>query len=115
MALTILFFSVFTLLSAFAQNVWTLGVLRALAGIRIGGEWAMRGTLVAEEWPEERRKMGAGLMHTEYYFGFFLVAVANYLMGARFGWRAMFLVGGRPGAAGRIHPLWCKRAKSMGA
>ena len=36
---------------------------------RIGGEWTLGGTFIAEEWPEERRKMGAGLMHTGYYFG----------------------------------------------
>ncbi len=94
--LTILFFSVFTLLSAFATNVWTLAVFRLLAGVGIGGEWSMGGTFVAEEWPEDRRKMGAGLMHTGYYFGFFLAAIANYFIGGRFGWRAMFVVGGMP-------------------
>jgi MFS family permease len=94
--ITILFFSVFTLLSAFAVNVWTLAVFRLLAGVGIGGEWSMGGTFVAEEWPEDRRKMGAGLMHTGYYFGFFLAALANYFIGNHYGWRAMFLVGGVP-------------------
>jgi MFS family permease len=56
----------------------------------------MGGTFVAEEWPEERRKSGAGYMHTGYYFGFFLAALANYFIGAQFGWRAMFLIGGTP-------------------
>jgi MFS family permease len=93
---TILFFSVFTLLSALATNVWTLAVFRLLAGIGIGGEWSMGGTFVAEEWPEERRKMGAGLMHTGYYFGFFLAALANYFVGNHYGWRAMFVLGGVP-------------------
>jgi MFS family permease len=40
--------------------------------------------------------MGAGLMHTGYYFGFFLAAIANYFIGSNFGWRAMFAVGGTP-------------------
>lgn len=40
--------------------------------------------------------MGAGLMHTGYYFGFFLAAIANYFIGAHFGWRWMFVVGGTP-------------------
>jgi MFS family permease len=94
--LTILFFSLFTLLSALATNVWTLAVFRLLAGVGIGGEWSMGGTFVAEEWPEDRRKMGAGLMHTGYYFGFFLAAIANYFIGHAYGWRAMFVVGGVP-------------------
>jgi MFS family permease len=67
-----------------------------LAGIGIGGEWAMGGTFVAEEWPEERRQLGAGLMHTGYYVGIFLAALANYAIGSHYGWRAMFAVGGVP-------------------
>jgi MFS family permease len=96
LALTILCYSVFTLLSAFATSVWQLAAFRLLAGVGIGGEWAMGGTFVAEEWPEDRRKMGAGYLHTGYYFGFFLAAIANYFIGARFGWRWMFAVGGAP-------------------
>jgi MFS family permease len=94
--LTIVWYSVFTFLSAFVTGVWQLAVLRLLAGIGIGGEWAMGGTFVAEEWPEQRRRMGAGLMHTGYYVGIFLAALANYGIGSRYGWRAMFIVGGVP-------------------
>jgi MFS family permease len=94
--LTIVFYSVFTFLSAFAMNIWQLAVLRLLAGIGIGGEWAMGGTFVAEEWPEQRRETGAGLMHTGYYVGIFLAALANYAIGSHYGWRAMFAVGGLP-------------------
>ena len=94
--LTILWYSTFTFLSAFAVTVWQLAILRLLAGIGIGGEWAMGGTFVAEEWPEDRRRVGAGLMHTGYYVGIFLAALANYVVGSRFGWRAMFAVGGLP-------------------
>jgi MFS family permease len=94
--LTILWYSVFTFLSAFVTGVWQLAILRLLAGVGIGGEWAMGGTFVAEEWPEGRRRVGAGLMHTGYYVGIFLAALANYAIGSRFGWRAMFIVGGLP-------------------
>jgi MFS family permease len=94
--LTILCYSIFTFAGAFAGNVWMLAAFRLLAGIGIGGEWAMGGTFIAEELPEARRKMAAGLMHTGYYFGIFIAAIANYFIGARWGWRAMFLVGGTP-------------------
>jgi MFS family permease len=94
--ITVVWYSVFTFLSALVTNVWQLAVLRLLAGIGIGGEWAMGGTFVAEEWPENRRRAGAGYMHTGYYVGVFLAAIANYSIGSRFGWRAMFAVGGLP-------------------
>ncbi len=94
--LTVLCYSVFTFCGALAQNVWWLAAFRLLAGIGIGGEWGLGGVYVAEAWPEDRRSRGAGYMHTGYYFGFFLAAVANYAIGARFGWRAMFLLGGAP-------------------
>src|SRR3979490_2951403 len=96
---TIVWYSVFTLLSALVTNVWQLAILRLLAGIGIGGEWAMGGTFVAEEWPENRRRAGAGYMHTRYYVGIFLAAILNYAIGSRFGhngWRVMFAVGGLP-------------------
>jgi MFS family permease len=96
LTLTILCYSLFTFLGAFTVNVWQLAACRVLAGVGIGGEWSMGGTFLAEEWPEERRARGAGYMHTGYYFGIFLAAIANYTIGARFGWRAMFVVGGLP-------------------
>jgi len=96
LAATILVFSIFTGAAALAHNVWQLGLFRFLAGIGIGGEWAMAGTYVAESWPEDRRKTGAGYLQTGYYAGFFLAAALNYTVGAQFGWRAMFLCGAAP-------------------
>jgi len=94
--LTILCYSAFTLGGAFATSVWQLALFRLLAGIGIGGEWTLGGTFVAEEWPEDRRKMGAGLMQTGYYLGVLLAALLNATVGAHYGWRAMFAVGGLP-------------------
>lgn len=96
MMFSILSFSLFTLLAAFATGVWSLAVLRFLAGVGIGGEWSIGAALVSEDWPEERRTMGAALMHTGYYIGFLFAAAANYFIGSRFGWRYMFAVGGVP-------------------
>ncbi|CAB3789438.1 MFS transporter [Pararobbsia alpina] len=96
LAATIFTFAIFTGLAATSQSVWALGIYRFLAGIGIGGEWALAGTYVAEAWPEDRRKMGAGYLQTGYYAGFFLAAALNYTIGATYGWRAMFLVGVLP-------------------
>jgi MFS family permease len=93
LAATILVYAMFTGAAAFSTNVWMLAIFRFLAGIGVGGEWAMAGTYVAEAWPEDRRKMGAGYLQTGYYFGFFVAAALNYTIGASLGWRAMFLCG----------------------
>jgi len=96
MMFSILSFSLFTLLAAFANGIWSLAFFRFLAGVGIGGEWGIGAALVSEDWPEERRTLGAALMHTGYYIGFFFAAAANYFIGSRFGWRYMFAVGGIP-------------------
>ncbi|HYL78331.1 MAG TPA: MFS transporter [Bryobacteraceae bacterium] len=94
--LTILCYSLFTFLGAVAANVWQLALFRFFAGAGIGGEWTLGGVFVAEEWPESRRREGAAYMHTGYYFGTFLAAIVNYTVGAHYGWRAVFAVGGAP-------------------
>src|ERR1700679_3594993 len=96
LAASVLVYSVFTGAAALSQDVWQLGAFRLLACIGIGGEWALAATYVAEAWPEDRRKMGAGYLQTGYYAGFFLAAALNFTVGAHFGWRAMFLCGLAP-------------------
>jgi MFS family permease len=96
LVLTILCYSAFTFLGSVAAGVWMLATFRFLAGVGIGGEWTLGGVFVAEEWPESRRKQGAAWMHTGYYFGVFLAAIVNYTIGSRYGWRAVFAVGGTP-------------------
>ncbi len=96
LAATIFVYAIFTGAAALSQTVWQLGLFRLLAGIGIGGEWALAGTYVAEAWPEDRRKMGAGYLQTGYYAGFFLASALNYTVGAHFGWRAMFWCGMTP-------------------
>jgi MFS family permease len=93
---TIVCYSLFTFLGCIAQNVWQLAAFRFFAGAGIGGEWTLGGILVAEEWPENRRTKGGAYMHTGYYVGTFLAAAINYWVGAHYGWRAMFAVGGTP-------------------
>jgi MFS family permease len=94
--LTILCYSLFTFLGGMAANIWQLGIFRLLAGIGIGGEWTLGGTLLAEQWPESKRVQGGAYMHSGYYVGTLLAGLLNYVVGAHYGWRAMFLLGGTP-------------------
>jgi MFS family permease len=121
LVLTILCYSMFTFAGALSRNVSELGAFRLLAGIGIGGEWTLGGILVAEEWPEERRVLGGSLMHTGYYVGTLIASLANYSLGAHFGWRAMFILGGTPALLvafvryGVREPVrWTERAREMG-
>ena len=102
---TILWFSFFTFAAGLATGVWSLAIFRLLAGIGIGGEWSIGASLVSEAWPEKRRALGGGIMHTGYYFGFLLAALFNYLITPLnfnvagyeiHGWRLMFFAGGVP-------------------
>lgn len=120
--LTILCYSLFTFLGSVATGLASLALFRFLAGAGIGGEWTLGGVFVAEEWPESRRKQGAAWMHTGYYFGIFLAAIVNYVIGARYGWRAVFAVGGAPALlvafiryGVREPKRWQERARTLGA
>ncbi len=121
LVLTILCYSVFTFLGCAAANIWQLAIFRFFAGVGIGGEWTLGGVFVAEEWPESRRVQGAAWMHTGYYAGAFLAALVNSTIGARYGWRAVFAVGGTPALLvaliryGVAEPKrWQQRAAAMG-
>jgi MFS family permease len=94
--LAILCYSLFTFLGALAQNWWQLAAFRLLAGLGIGGEFVGAATFVVEEMPERRRVMSTGVMNSGYYVGVFIAAGLNYLIGAHYGWRAMFAMGGLP-------------------
>jgi MFS family permease len=96
LALTIVAYSVFTLLCGLVANVYQLAILRVLCGFGLGGEQPVGSTFVAESLPEDRRVKFAGYLHTGYYVGFLLASIANYTIGANFGWRWMFAFGGVP-------------------
>src|SRR3984893_9717040 len=96
LAATIFVYAIFTGAAALSQTVWHLALFRLLAGIGIGGEWALAGNYVAEAWPEDRRKTGAGYLQTGYYAGFLLASALNYTVAAHYGWRAMFWCGLTP-------------------
>ena len=53
--ITILVYSVGTLLSGLATGMWTLLVARAITGIGVGGEWAVAHALVGETVPPHVR------------------------------------------------------------
>jgi MFS family permease len=96
LAATIIVYSIFTGAAAFAQDIWQLAVFRLLAGLGVGGNWAISGTYVAEMLPEDRRKFAGGVLNAGFYVGFFIASALNLTIGASYGWRPMFLCGFLP-------------------
>ncbi|MBS1715038.1 MAG: MFS transporter [Armatimonadetes bacterium] len=95
LAFTVLLYSVFTGLTALCRDAGQVAVLRFLAGLGIGGEWAAGAALVAESVPESTRAKAAAWLQTAAVVGPVLAAVANLAL-AEAGWRALFLVGSLP-------------------
>ncbi|MEO6245128.1 MAG: MFS transporter, partial [Opitutaceae bacterium] len=56
MALTILFYSVFSGLTALVSELWQVGTLRFFVAMGVGGEWAVGAALVAEVFPKNARE-----------------------------------------------------------
>ncbi|MGI8546408.1 MAG: MFS transporter [Gemmatimonadaceae bacterium] len=82
LSLTILSYSLFTCLSAFAQTWWHLAAFRFLVALGVGGEWAVASSLVAEVFPARARAHAGGIFHATSVLGTYLaVAAGAFLIG----------------------------------
>src|SRR5207249_1420810 len=91
MALTILFYSVFSGLTYFADELWQVAVLRFLVALGVGGEWAVAAALVAEVFPPRARAHASGIFHASSVIGVVGAGVAGMLTGSH--WRIAYLIG----------------------
>ncbi|SKA81379.1 Predicted arabinose efflux permease, MFS family [Prosthecobacter debontii] len=91
MAMTILCYSLFSGLTAFATEVWQVGVLRFLVAMGVGGEWAVGAALVAEVFPKQARERASGIFHATSVAGLWLAAAAGLMVGTQ--WRTAYLIG----------------------
>jgi MFS family permease len=107
--ITILWYSVFTFLCAFAQNFEQLFVLRALHGLGFGGEWAAGAVLMGEVIRDKYRGRGVGIVQTGWAVGWgasALVYTGLYaLLPEEIAWRALFAIGLLPA----VFVFWIRR------
>ena len=107
--ITIVWYSVFTFLCAFAQNFEQLFILRALHGFGFGGEWAAGAVLMGEVIRDKYRGRGVGLVQTGWAIGWgasALVYTAVYwLLPEAIAWRVLFGIGLLPA----IFVFWIRR------
>lgn len=80
MALSIFTYALFTGLCGFATEAWHIAILRFIASLGMGGEWALGVALVTELWPDRSRAFLAGLIGAAANVGFLLVALISIVM-----------------------------------
>lgn len=95
--ITVIWFSLFTLLSAFAQTFEQFLALKALQGFGFGGEWAAGAVLMAETIRNEHRGKAMGAVQSAWAVGWgaavLLYSIVFTVMAPQTGWRFMFAVG----------------------
>lgn len=95
--ITIVWFAVFTLACAFAQNFTQLLVARGLMGLGFGGEWTAGAVLIGEVIRARDRGKAVGMVQAGWAIGWGvsagLYALVFSLLPTELAWRALFALG----------------------
>ncbi len=107
--LAILWFSLFTGLSALTNSFHQLLITRSLQGIGFGGEWAAGAILIGEVVDKRIRGRAVGSVQAGWPVGYALAALAYWiiftLLPETDAWRTLFVLGLVPG----LLVLWMRR------
>lgn len=107
--LAILWFSLFTGLSALTDSFHQLLLTRSLQGLGFGGEWAAGAVLIGEVVDKRIRGRAVGSVQAGWPVGYALAALAYWvtfsLLPDHTAWRVLFVVGLLPG----FMVLWMRR------
>jgi MFS family permease len=107
--LAILWFALFTGLSAFTNSFHQLLLTRSLQGLGFGGEWAAGAVLIGEAVDKRIRGRAVGSVQSGWPVGYAAAALAYWIMFSLLpegdAWRALFLVGVLPG----LLVVWMRR------
>src|ERR1700712_878044 len=88
--LTIICFSLFTILTGLMHNWWGIVLCRFMSGFGTGGLLVISFTLISEVWPEKSRAVYTGFLSISNPVGIFSAGLINYLVTS---WRQGFMVG----------------------
>lgn len=95
--ISILWFSICTVLIGFAQNFEQLFVLRALQGLGFGGEWAVGSVLIGEMVRAQHRGKAVGIVQSGWAVGWggaaLLYTLAFSFLPEDYAWRSLFWIG----------------------
>lgn len=85
MTFSIFTYAVFTGLCGFATEAWQIAILRFVASLGMGGEWALGVALVNELWTKGSRAWVAGAIGAAANIGYLMVALLSLGMSAFIG------------------------------
>jgi SHS family lactate transporter-like MFS transporter len=114
--LSIIWISLFSLLSGMSTSYTMLFACRALFGVGMGGVWASGLPLALEHWPTRLRGVASGLLMGGFNWGYMFAAmVFQYVFplvsgSTHEGWRAMFWIAAAPGVV--VFWIWRKVEES---
>jgi MFS family permease len=97
--ITLAWYTLFTVLTAFSWNFWSFALCRFLTGTAIGGEYAAINSAIDELIPARRRGWTDLSINSSYWIGTMLGSglslffLDERLFGANLGWRLCFAIG----------------------
>jgi len=91
MSLSIFTYAIFTGLCGVATQAWHIAVLRFIASLGMGGEWALGVALVTEHWPDRSRALIAGFIGAAANVGYLAVGLISLVLVNFMGGVAQFL------------------------
>ena len=94
--ITILVYSIGTLLSGLSLGFWSLMIARAITGIGVGGEWAVAHALVGETVPPHVRGRYGSYLQSGSAFARFFASIVGNIFAPLIGWRLAFMLSALP-------------------
>jgi AAHS family 4-hydroxybenzoate transporter-like MFS transporter len=91
---SVAWFGAFSLLAAFANDVYLLSILRFLTGLGLGAAMPNTTTLLSEYLPAKRRSTLLAVMFTGFNLGSALVGFGAAAILPDYGWRGVLMAGG---------------------
>lgn len=105
MVLSILCYSIGTVLCGLSQDVMQLLLFRIIVGLGVGGEWSAGAALITETWPARHRGKVMAVVQSAFATGYALAAIVAAVFLPLVGWRGVFFFGIAPA----LLAFWIRR------